>query len=103
MKSHNRDFSDSLLQQFNFGEATEEAVAKESEEATTEHDSEAEPEDKDQPALKKTEGAELEANSSIGEENEGDLRKEKVKPPQMVPPRRRQKHIIGDDEDESEE
>lgn len=35
MKSHNKDFPDSLLQQFNFGETTEATTTKGSEEATT--------------------------------------------------------------------
>lgn len=95
-RSHNKNFPDSLLQQFNFRKTTEAAAAKK--------DWEAELKDKDQPALKEAKSAKLETNNSQGEEEkERDSREEKDEAPKMVPPKRRQRHIIKNDADELEE
>lgn len=86
MKNRNKDFPDTLLQQFNFHPAVEDVPT--TQEETSQEESESG--DKDQPASQ---------DSSLEEEKERGL--EEV--PQMVPPKRRQKHIIRDDNDESEE
>lgn len=103
MKSHNKDFPDSLLQQFNFGETTEATATKGSEEATIGNDKKEELEDADQATPKEAEGDQSETDSSLREEEEGDSEEEKDEALQMVHPKRRQKHIIRDDEDKSEE
>lgn len=70
IKSNNKNFLDSILQQFNFGKTTEATATEESEEPATKNDREKELGEEDQPAPKKVEGAKSETDSSLGEEEE---------------------------------